>query len=359
MEAYTDSVEAAQQRIQVAIEDWALWANGAGVIKDFYNAIGFAIKNIDDLIIAFSALAIALNLGSVINTFSNGITVLLSKITDVGMMFDRVKMNFATGNVANSTAFKGGMDNIRDNFIFAQQQMFGQALAKYTSTLNAQDAQAVQNMQKEMLRMSSTDKLTVAQSLLTNAQLTNISDESAIHLANALLLVLDENEKSVILQKIASGEKLSETEHGLAALNNALKRLREKEYAQAVGNTMNKSGKMGEPGSMIANGAGMILGGTLGGFGFGSIGESLLGDQGKIYGTMLGSMIGSYAGKNLVSGIVSAVSGQGFMAAITNPWTAIPAIVITGLLSGLAFFKKEKEDAIKEAEEEFKKSEEK
>ena len=48
MEAYTDSVEAAQQRIQVAIEDWALWADGAGYIKDFYNAIGFAIKNIDD-----------------------------------------------------------------------------------------------------------------------------------------------------------------------------------------------------------------------------------------------------------------------------------------------------------------------
>ena len=121
MEAYTDSVEAAQQRIQVAIEDWALWANGAGVIKDFYNAIGFAIKNIDDLIVVFGALAIALNLGSVINTFTNGLTVLASKVADIGMTFDRVKMNFATGKASTSIALRGGMDNIRDNFIFAQQ----------------------------------------------------------------------------------------------------------------------------------------------------------------------------------------------------------------------------------------------
>lgn len=359
MEAYTDSVEAAQQRIQVAIEDWALWADGAGYIKDFYNAIGFAIKNIDDLIIAFSALAIALNLNGIISTFSNGITVLLSKITDVGMMFDRVKMNFATGKSTTISAATSGFSNVREDFIFAQQQMFGQALQKYTNTLNQQDAQAALNMQKEMLRMSATDKLTVAESLLTNVQLGNISDESKKHLANALTLILEDGEQKTILQKIASGQELSDSEDGLAALNYGLAELRKKQYKDAVADTMNKSGKMGEPGSMIANGVGMIIGGTAGAYGFGSAGESLLGDQGKIYGTMLGSMIGSYAGKALTNGLASAMAGKGFMAAITNPWTAIPAIVITGLLAGLAFFKKEKEDAIKEAEEEFKKSEEK
>lgn len=366
MEAYTDSVEAAQQRIQVAIEDWALWADGAGYIKDFYNAIGFAIKNIDDLIIAFSALAIALNLNEIVSTFSNGITVLLSKITDVGMMFDRVKMNFATGKSTTISAATSGFSNVREDFIFAQQQMFGQALAKYTNTLNAQDAQAVQNMQKEMLRMSSTDKLTVAQSLLTNAQLTNISDESAIHLANALLLVLDENERSIILQKIASGEKLSETEHGLAALNNALKRVREKEYAQAVGDTMNKSGKMGEPVSMIANGAGMILGGYAGSTAGGNLGEILGGDSGKIYGTMLGGMIGSYGGKALATGlgtVVSTTLKTGLLSGFKAGIAAIPGlgwVAIGATVAGLFFssWKKKKKDALKEAEEEFKAAEE-
>ena len=362
MEAYTDSVEAAQQRIQVAIEDWALWADGAGYIKDFYNAIGFAIKNIDDLIIAFSALAIALNLNGIISTFSNGITVLLSKITDVGMMFDRVKMNFATGNASTSTAFKGGMDNIRDNFIFAQQQTFGQALAKYTSTLNAQDAQAVQNMQKEMLRMSAKDKLMLSEILLSDnntqmtlSQLNSITDENKKHLANSLLLVTQNEQVRTVLQEIASGKDLNVSQKNLDAINDALVEVKQKEYRQIVAGNMNKSGKMGEPGSMIANGAGMILGGGIGAFGLDSVGESLLGDQGKIYGTMLGSMIGSYAGKSLV-GAIAGVAGS------TASWTTLlgPIGLALGLVgvAGWAIWKKHREKEVEEAQKAFKEVEE-
>ena len=366
MEAYTDSVEAAQQRIQVAIEDWALWANGAGYIKDFYNAIGFAIENMHHLIAVVGALAIVLNLNGIINTFSNGLTIMASKLTDIGMLFDKAKMNLSLGRNSTINAYSGGVDTVREDFIFAQQQMFGQALAKYTSTLNAQDAQAVQNMQKEMLRMSSTDKLTVAQTLLTNAQLTDISDESAKHLANALLLVLNENERSVILQKIASGEKLSETEHGLAALNNALKRVREKEYAQAVGNTMSKSGAMGEPRSMISTGIGMTLGGIAGGNAGGNLGEFLGGDSGKIYGTVLGGMIGSYGGKALMTVLGTSVSTalkSGLLKGLTAGIAAIPGlgwVAIGATVAGLFFsgWKKKKEEALKEAEEEFKAAEE-
>lgn len=367
MKAYTDSVEAAQQRIQVAIEDWALLINGAGYIKDFYNAIGFAIENIHHLIAVVSALAIVLNLNSIINTFTNGLTIMASKLTDIGMLFDKAKMNLSLKGTYTKNAFSGSVDTVREDFIFAQQQMFGQALAKYTSTLNAQDAQAVQNMQKEMLRMSSTDKLTVAQSLLTNTQLTEISDESAKHLANALLLVLNENERSVILQKIASGEKLSKTEHGLAALNNALKRVREKEYAQAVGNTMSKSGKMGEPRSMIATGLGMTLGGIAGGNAGGNLGEFLGGDSGKIYGTMLGSMVGSYGGKALSTVLGTAASTalkSGLMTGLKAGIAAIPGlgwVAIGATVAGLFFsrWKKKKEEALKEAEEDFKAAEEK
>ena len=366
MEAYTDSVEAAQQRIQVAIEDWALWANGAGLIKDFYNAIGFAIKNIDDLIIAFSALAIALNLGGVINTFTNGLTVLASKVADIGMTFDRVKMNFATGKSTTVSAATSGFSNVREDFIFTQQQMFGQVLAKYTNTLNAQDAQAVQNMQKEMLRMSAKDKLMLSEILLsdnntqmTSAQLKSITDENKKHLANSLLLVTQNEKVRTVLQEIASGKDLNVSQKNLDAINDALVEVKQKEYRQIVAGNMNKSGKMGEPGSMIANGAGMILGGAIGGFGFGSMGGSLLGDQGKIYGTMLGSMIGSYAGKALATGITTAVTsgvGAGLMAIPGLGWAALAATVFTAIVAGI---KKAKEKAIEEAEEEFKKSEEK
>ena len=45
MNAYTDSVEAAQNRIQVAIEKWALFIDGADAMKYFYNTIAIAIEN--------------------------------------------------------------------------------------------------------------------------------------------------------------------------------------------------------------------------------------------------------------------------------------------------------------------------
>ena len=44
MNAYTDSVEAAQNRIQVAIEKWALFIDGADAMKKFYKTIAFAIE---------------------------------------------------------------------------------------------------------------------------------------------------------------------------------------------------------------------------------------------------------------------------------------------------------------------------
>lgn len=374
MEAYTDSVEAAQQRIQVAIEDWALWANGAGYIKDFYNAIGFAIKNIDDLIIAFSALAIALNLGGVINTFTNGLTVLASKVADIGMTFDRVKMNFATGKSTTVSAATSGFSNVREDFIFTQQQMFGQVLAKYTNTLNAQDAQAVQNMQKEMLRMSAKDKLMLSEILLSDnntkmtlTQLTSITDENKKHLANALLLVTQNEQVRTVLQEIASGKDLNVSQKNLDAINDALVEVKQKEYRQIVAGNMNKSSKMGEPGSMIANGAGMILGGYAGSTAGANLGGLLGGDSGKIYGTILGGMVGSYGGEALMTVLGTGISTalkSGLLKGLTAGIAAIPGlgwVAIGATVAGLFFssWKKKKEDALKEAEEEFKKSEEK
>ena len=46
MEAYTDSVEASQQRIKVAIEKWALYFDGSNVMKTFYDSIGYVIENL-------------------------------------------------------------------------------------------------------------------------------------------------------------------------------------------------------------------------------------------------------------------------------------------------------------------------
>ena len=47
MNAYTDSVEAAQTRLTVAVEDWALRLNQSNHIKAFYEVLTKIIENLD------------------------------------------------------------------------------------------------------------------------------------------------------------------------------------------------------------------------------------------------------------------------------------------------------------------------
>ena len=47
MLAFTDSIEAAQNRVTDAVDQWALWANGAEAMKDFYNILAYVIPKND------------------------------------------------------------------------------------------------------------------------------------------------------------------------------------------------------------------------------------------------------------------------------------------------------------------------
>ena len=47
MLAFTDSIEAAQNRVTDAVDQWALWANGAEAMKNFYNILAYVIRNLD------------------------------------------------------------------------------------------------------------------------------------------------------------------------------------------------------------------------------------------------------------------------------------------------------------------------
>ena len=46
MEAYTSGIEAAQKRVQVAMEKFAMDLNNTGAIEGFYNFLADFIKNI-------------------------------------------------------------------------------------------------------------------------------------------------------------------------------------------------------------------------------------------------------------------------------------------------------------------------
>ena len=49
MEAYTDSIEAAQNRVTVAVEGFAQKWNSSGLLKRFYSTMAYVIENLDKL----------------------------------------------------------------------------------------------------------------------------------------------------------------------------------------------------------------------------------------------------------------------------------------------------------------------
>lgn len=371
MEAYTDSIEAAQQRVQSAIEAWALWANGAGVIKDFYNGLAFAIENIHHLVLAIGTLALALNFNSVLTTFSTGITQIASKMASFGLMFDKAKINFAVGKTGGFKALMG--DFFNENYMASQQQIFAKALQKYSNTLSQAEIMTAQSIQSTVLNIKEKDKETLAKAMSGQLEMQEIisgqnglSLEAQKHLAEALLTQTTNEAEKAMLQLIIDANEQSISSDNLTQAQNYLaKRLLGVANGQngAVGKTIGKNieimGKMPNAGVAAAQGAGMMVGSMLGGSAFGTIGKTLLGDSGQIYGTMLGGMIGSSAGKAIGAGIATAVKSgaKAGLAAIPGlGWVAIGATV-----AGLFFshWKKKQEEKIIEAQEAFKKAEEK
>ena len=364
MEAYTDSVEAAQGRVSVAIEQWALWANGANTIKDFYNSLAFAIENIGTLVLAIGGLAVALNLNTVLGAFTSGISKMVAKSAEMSMVFDQIKINL-NSSVGNVNAYKKQQSGfINETLLFSQQKMFSQTLTKYTATLGEAEVLAAQNAQSYLLSIQGKERETVANALLTETSLKKLSVDNQDLLLKALSATLTEQEinsssqnMATVFKKIAAGEELAESDNRLDAINEALILLRKKQYSKELGKNMLLANKMGTPQQMAFQGTGMVVGSILGGQAFSTLTKDL-GGTASILGTVLGGMMGSYAGKALIGGLGNVISGGAFWAGIANPFLAGAAILTSGVALIASKIKKDKEEAIKEAQEAFKEAEE-
>ena len=171
MNAYTDSVEAAQNRVQVAIEKWALFIDGADAMKAFYNTVAFAIENIQWLIGVIGGLAMLTSAPAVINSLIDGGARLAAKMTSVGLAMDRIKSGYAnpaTGGVTSGKAY------VQEEFVYAQQQLYAQALQRATRGLDNTTTQNAINLQSAILANNATNKMTMANILLGKLKETDI-----------------------------------------------------------------------------------------------------------------------------------------------------------------------------------------
>ena len=104
MLAFTDSIEAAQNRLTDAVDQWALWADGAEAMKYFYNILAYVIKNLDTFGITIGGLLLALNAKSVLNTVAGGIGKAGSATIRFTNKIDNFMSNLSTKGIGTTMA---------------------------------------------------------------------------------------------------------------------------------------------------------------------------------------------------------------------------------------------------------------
>lgn len=347
MEAYTDSIEAAQNRVTVAIEKWSEFLNGSDLIKGFYDKLSFLIENIDVFGATILTIVGIMNANSVWKTMVDASVSFQTKMIDLATTFTKVKSNLS------GTSFKTDKVGIRnilnEQVIASQQQAYASSLNKYILSLDSLSKQNLINLQNEMLRETTDNKQQIADLLLLDlseeeatVKAKIILQSSKTELMQTLLNTLSESERKAKIQEIQKSQECSEAEAELILASRQLAKQRKTQAGQAIGTNVKDSMAVGSASSLVAKGAGSIVGGLLGEYVGSGIGETIGGSTGQI----LGGTLGGIAASSLISGIASGATGGALLG---------PAGILLGLVGGSVYtlWKKHKQEMIEEAQQEF------
>lgn len=321
MLAFTDSIEAAQNRVTDAVDQWALWANGAEAMKDFYNILAYVIRNLDTFGITIGGLLLALNAKSVLNTVAGGIGKAGSATIGFTNKVDNFMSSLGTKGVGATMAdtIYGALET---SYLESVQEKYTNQLIKATQGLQKEEQTRAVNLSKMLMEGDERDTLLanmISQNEVT-AQVVEGSDKYALklnladknmsalltvedrqRLANMLLNTnIDEKTREVI-KSITTSKNLQLSQEQLNAMSDALAQAYKNEiielstgtasgYRDETGNGNWKTGLKGGlatgAGSIIAGVSGSILGSNLG---------SAFGEDGQIAGTMIGGVLAETA----------------------------------------------------------------
>ena len=279
MEAYTDSIEAAQNRVTVAVEGFAQKWNSSNLLKGFYSAMAYVIENLDKLAGAIGLVIAATQGGAILRGVSGGLATLGGKSAGLSSFMNILQ---------TPSNWKGSFKQAKNNFVTRVNEdytetliaQYNTALEKRTASLTAEDAQAAKALQNDILRQDAQ-----VRSLQTQYLLGDISeDEYKAKVQNTLAY------KQATL---ALKEEMLSTEN--------LKKAKDKNYAQIVAQNTKGFNQASQTTGMQAmkNGLFMLGGGAFGTFAGSTLAEEYLGEGAGIYGGMLGGLIGGAGGNSL------------------------------------------------------------
>ena len=330
MNAYTDSVEASQKRVQAAVENLALWLNMEGLQKKLNNLLAGVIDNALVLSTAVIAIISALNssaLGAAFGGAVNKFTDILTGLGQIGYLASPQNIGGALKKNANplSQAFSetmGEWDNLRqEQFVAAQQKRYGTALGRMTagaddvtqkyllvsqSALLNEDADTQLLVAKELLADGITQEtVTKLKSSTVDALLSNLTTEELAAKTEAMRqsVIAELNLTRSYVELTNEDKKLVDTRIRERLAAEQLTQ-QEKKYKDALGNNLRRASTQ-STNDALWRGVGMLGGGYLGTRVGASIGKALgeeSGMLGSMGGALLFSSLGNKLGGNLASG---------------------------------------------------------
>ena len=395
MDAYTDSVEAAQERIQTAIEKWALFFDGAGIIKDFYSAISYVISNLHILATTLGALIVITKKDEIFTTMGQTMSRFGTRISEGSLIYEKMFNNLANNDYFNQRRQKAKEEYKQESWLKTQRDFYQNDFDRVMkeNNISAENIAQYKDLQEFSFRLNKKDRKKLGQNLLSNKKWDNFFDElypygdyysidkkskngiEAQNLASALLTTSYGQKHKSILETIASDKDCILTQSELEEANEALTEARKDAAIQETSRESEDSGdRLGDREDATRKGTMMAIGGAAGGIGVGYVlgdlleGTQILGQDlgpvGQILGTTLGGSIGSSAFGALSDAFGNATRGQGtwkFISSLASGitgfgWLGIGITVASAFWAGFSYINKKK---LEKLQEDFKELEEK
>lgn len=358
MEAFTDSVEAAKNRVTVAVEEWAIALNGGDTIKNFYNMIAFLIRNLNTLGIGILGLTLILNrnnLATGAGKFANNI---LTQITSLGSFAKSTMGGNLAGALSNGEMGSPemvvnnptglGLNSWQVDYLNGVQEEYAKALSGYTTTLNESQKQQMVALQNNLLADSAVKANTFATVLRKQTTINNMETEQLHLVAEKMLILAKDKEEQTLWENISKLEKEQLSSEELAR---AQKLYAEKLQSGAVQQAAENADEFHGQGkyevkdrakqtqSLGIASMGLSIAGTM----IGSSVGSQFGETGTIIGSLIGSTAGPVLGKVMIekaSAYLASGSAAGALAKlagfVTNPiGAAVLAVFAVGAAIGI------------------------
>lgn len=376
MKSYTDSVEAAKNRITVALEKWVLALNQSDTLIWFYNAVAEVSDNLVAWAGAILLATAAMNSVGFGSAMQNAWSKFVSSCINVSMKLD--KMDISTQGYFT----QGGRQSLGESLKANYTESFNVALKEnyaksLTNTINSLDnltdstkkilVDGYVPMQNSMLNYNDKIKANIA-SILKNTEVTdaqaalqlqeNLADQNNAWV-DAMLSTIDQEELRLRTEQITQGQRSLTNEEKLQIATEELARRRNDAAVRTIADDLEGASRTSPQRAALKGGATMV-GSGLGALAGAAIGENLLGGGwATSLGTMIGMGIGGKATSTIALTFVDSMKAGG---SILTAMKALPAtlgpalgIGIAALAIGAAYalYKKHQQKMIEEAKTAF------